>query len=374
MTNQQIAIVTGVSGQMGSYFAEFLLAKGFKVIGTIRRLSVKNHRNIEHITDPNFVLAPMDLGDSHSINSLISLYKPGYFVNCAANSFVGSSWDFPEQHFEYNTLGVLRQLEAIKRFSPRTRYVNFGSSEEFGDVQYSPQDDKHPARARSPYGASKIAARQIVKVYRESFGMYAIQCWCFNYESPRRGEEFVSRKVTKGVARIARAIKDGKPFDPIQLGTLDSKRDWSHALDYVDGIWRLLNQEVYNPAIAKLAQDEWVSTYAVGEADVLPILSKHIKEYVFASGQTQTVRDLATRAFAAAGFIGVWKGEGVNESFTSEGISLIEVNPAFYRPCEVDLLWGDATPASVELGWSPKVSFPDLVIEMVKSDLAAVGL
>ena len=229
--SEKTAIVTGLTGQMGSYMAETLLNKGLKVIGTLRRLSVNNHKNITHLKDhPNLTLAPMDLCDPHSINALIEKYKPDYFINCAANSFVGSSWDFPEQHIEYNLLGVQRQLEAIKRFSPHTRYINFGSSEEFGDVAYSPQDEKHPGRARSPYGASKIGARQMIKVYRESFKLYAIQCWCFNYESERRGEEFVTRKITLGVARIAKALKTGAPVVPIELGNVDAKRDWSHAL------------------------------------------------------------------------------------------------------------------------------------------------
>lgn len=178
-------VITGVTGQMGSYLADEYINRGYNVVGAVRRLSVPNNKNISHLLSHRlFKTDIMDLGDAHSINKFVDKYKPDYFFNCAANSFVGTSWDCPEQHFEFNTLGVLRQLEAIKTFSPNTRYLNFGSSEEFGNVQYSPQDEKHPPCSRSPYGASKVAARQIIKVYRESYNLFAVQCWCFNYESP----------------------------------------------------------------------------------------------------------------------------------------------------------------------------------------------
>ncbi len=389
MNKPPTAIVTGVTGQMGSYFADFLLAKGFTVIGTVRRLSVKNHQNVEHCkSNPAFTIAPMDLGDPHSINALIERHKPDYFINCAANSFVGSSWDYPEQHIDFNMLGVLRQLEAIKRFCPTTRYINFGSSEEFGDVAYSPQDEKHPARARSPYGASKIGARQIVKVYRESFNLFAIQCWCFNYESPRRGHEFVTRKITLGVARICHALKNrpigqapsilddpafmaqiadgaiphhaisGFGYDPIELGNLDAKRDWSHAKDFVEGIWLMLNQA-------------------------------EPREYVLASGETHTIREFVQLAFRegmrqigrdpAACF---WDGlhdkpetttycyRDLTGEFYPPAETLVRVNPAFYRPAEVSLLWGSAEKVRTELGWTPKHTFPELVREMVQADIA----
>lgn len=362
-------VITGVTGQMGSHFADYLLAKGFKVVGTARRLSVSNHENLEHLKGhPSFTLAPMDLSDAASINALVERYRPDYFINCSANSFVGSSWDFPEQHMDLNCLGVLRQLEAIKRFSPETRYVNFGSSEEMGDVLYSPQDEKHPPRARSPYSVSKIAARQMVKVYRESFGLYAIQCWCFNYEGERRGVEFVTRKITKGVARIAAAIRTGKPFDPIELGNVDSRRDWSHALDVMEGVWLMLNQDRKDP-----------------------------QEYVLASGETHSVREFIELAFKEAGIEGKWHDVGgwgspiewgtpeVNwfcipfapgQAVFSGEIPrpLVAINPRFYRPADVELLWGDSSKARKELGWAPKVSFPELVRRMVRHDLAAVSL
>lgn len=368
----KVAIVTGVTGQMGSYFAEYLLAKGYRVVGAVRRLSVPNRENLQHVKHEAFTVEPMDLGDAHSINSLIQRHKPDLFVNCAANSFVGSSWDYPEQHMEYNALGVLRQLEAIRKYSPLTRYVNFGSSEEFGDVQYVPQDEKHPARARSPYGASKIAARQIVKVYRESYNLYALQCWCFNYESERRGEEFVTRKITKAVARIKHAIENRLPFEPLELGNLDAKRDWSHAEDYCDGVYRMLQQDPTN-----------------------------LKEYVLSSNETHTVREFVELAFKEAGLThGSWynptldpKNEryelhycgyvvGAPEDstrvihrgdFTHEPAwakTVVKINPAFYRPAEVSLLHGESTLARTELGWKPQNTFQDLVRRMVQHDIA----
>jgi GDPmannose 4,6-dehydratase len=338
------AIVTGVTGQMGSFFAEFLLEKGITVIGASRRLSVPNEENINKIKDnKKIIFELMDLGDSHSINNLVEKYKPDYFINCAANSFVGTSWDCPEQHLEYNCLGVLRQLEAIRKYSPSTRYINFGSSEEFGDVVTVPQNETHPARARSPYGASKIAARQIVKVYRESYDLFAIQCWCFNYESERRGYEFVTRKITKNVASIKYSIENELPFEPLNLGNVDAKRDWSYCPDFVEGIWLMLNQQ-------------------------------EPQEYVLSSNETHSVREFVELAFAAARIYGYWHGEELQEQFREKGTDrvLMVINPKFYRPCEVELLLGDSSKARQELGWQPKTSFQQLVDKMVKADILAI--
>lgn len=354
--NKKTIIVTGATGQMGSYFSEFLLEKGFNVIGAVRRVSTPNVQNIQQINNPNFLIEAMDLGDSHSINYLIEKYRPDYFINCAANSFVGDSWKCPEQHFEYNTLGVLRQLEAIKRFCPQTRYLNFGSSEEFGDVAYVPQDEDHPPRPRSPYGASKVAARQIIKVYRESYNLYAVQPWCFNYESERRGEEFVTRKITMGVARIINSIEKNEKFEPIKLGNLDSKRDWSHCSDFVEGIWRVLNQDEFNP-----------------NYNGVP------KGYVLASGETHTIREFVEKAFKYAGLEGYWSGEGTSEAFYINDFmidsvylrnsKLVAIDPKFFRPAEVDILFGNPALVKKDLGWKPKNSFDNLVKRMVFSDI-----
>jgi GDPmannose 4,6-dehydratase len=377
------AIVTGVTGQMGSFFAEFLLSQGITVIGVTRRLSVPNEENIKKIKDnEKIIFELMDLGDSHSINNIVEKYKPDYFINCAANSFVGTSWDCPEQHFEYNCLGVLRQLEAIRKHSPSTRYINFGSSEEFGDVVTVPQDENHPPRARSPYGASKIAARQIIKVYRESYSLYALQCWCFNYESERRGEEFVTRKITKGVARIQHAIKNGISFEPIKLGNLEAKRDWSYCVDFVDGVWKMLNQDAnylkgdfedFNFRYQHDGQNER------SKQRETQWLSKNIKEYVLSSDETHSIREFVELAFKSAGIEGIWIGEKLEtlyalpnylSDFAQLGsIKLVEIDEKFYRPCEVELLFGDSTKAREQLGWTPKCSFGDLVKKMVDSDV-----
>lgn len=337
-------IVTGVTGQVGSYMVDYLLANtDYKIYGAIRRLSVPNHKNLKHIDSERFELIEMDLTDEHSIFTVVQKIKPDYFINFAANSFVGNSWHMPVNHFDTNALGVMRQLEAIRKICPSCRYYNAGSSEEFGDVAYSPQDLKHPARPRSPYGASKVAARQIVKVWRDSYDLYAVQGYLFNHESERRGEEFVTRKITKNVARIAKSICEGNvDFEPLELGNVDAKRDWSHAEDFVEAVWLMLNQD--SP-----------------------------KDYLLASGETHTVREFVELAFDNAGIQGYWSGEDVDEVYKLRGevpvdITLMKVNPDFYRPAEVELLLGDPSEAEEELGWRKKVDFQSLVCRMCEND------
>lgn len=342
-------IITGVTGQVGSYMADFLLQfTNLKVYGAIRRLSVPNHENIKHIKDPNFKLIEMDLGDEHSIRSCIEEIKPDYFINFAANSFVGNSWKMPVNHFQNNTMGVLHQLEAIRKHCPSCRYYNAGSSEEFGDVIYSPQDLNHPSRPRSPYGASKVAARQIVKVWRDSYNLFAIQGYLFNHESERRGEEFVTRKITKNVARICKSLSSGEVnFEPLELGNLDAKRDWSHAEDFVRAVWLMLNED-------------------------------QPKDYLLASGEAHTVREFIELAFANAGIKGYWTGKELDEKFKFIGevpvdITLVKINPDFYRPAEVELLLGDPIEAQVDLCWKKNVDFPTLVRRMVQNDLEKIN-
>ncbi len=336
-------LITGVTGQDGSFMADFLLGNTeHTIIAGVRRLSVKNHGNIQHLLDnPRFRLIDFDVSDQANVEQVISEENPDYFINFAANSFVGNSWTQPVSHMTTNCLAVLYQLEAIRKYSPDCRYYNAGSSEEFGDVLHSPQSELHPLRPRSPYGVSKASARHMVKVWRDSYQLFAIQGWLFNHEGTRRGEEFVTRKITKNVARIKNEYVLNN-FKPLELGNVDAKRDWSDAEDFVEGVWLMLNQE-------------------------------EPKEYVLSSNETHSIREFIEEAFNFAGFAVEkceWVGKGVDEKYIHEGKVLVQINPDFYRPAEVDLLWGDSSEARRDLGWKPKSSFLDLVKKMVDHDLA----
>jgi len=344
-------IITGVTGQDGSYMVDFLLKNtNYNIVGVRRRSSNPNLENVKHnLNDNRFKMIIGDLSDSNSIDEIIKEIKPDYFINFAAQSFVGSSWHIPLQTFDVTALGVLRCLEGIRKYAPNCKFYSAGSSEEMGDVVYSPQDLKHPIRPRSPYGAAKASARHITKVYRESYNLFAIHSILYNHESERRGEEFVTRKITKNVARILYAIKNNQKFEPLQLGNLDSKRDWSHAEDFVEGIWQMLHQS--SP-----------------------------KEYILSSGEAHSIREFAEKAFKMAGINDLyWKGEGKREELLlpdyliedghAQSKILININEKYYRPAEVDLLLGDSKEARAALGWKPKITFDKLVERMVISDI-----
>lgn len=343
-------IITGVTGQDGSFMADYLLANtDIDIIAGVRRLSVENHKNIQHIkNNPRFKLIDLDITDPQNVEDVIHKEQPDYFINFAANSFVGNSWTMPVNHMNTNCMAVLYQLEAIRKFAPHCRYYNAGSSEEFGDVVTAPQSEEHPLRPRSPYGAAKAAARHLVKVYRDSYGIYAVQGWLFNHEGTRRGEEFVTRKITKNVARIKKSIEKGLPFEPLKLGNLDARRDWSDAEDFMDGVWRMLNQ-------------------------------KEPKEYVLSSNETHTIKEFVELAFQAAGIEGIWFGEKLdtlyllpnylNDFIGVPQLKLVEIDERFYRPAEVELLLGDSTKARQELEWEPKTSFKNLIDKMVFYDI-----
>ena len=369
MNNKKTVFVTGVTGQDGSHMVDYLLKNtDYTIFGGARRLSIKNHENLRHLeNESRFKLINFDLSDAHSISKTIEQIKPDYFINLAAQTFVGSSWDFPAQTWECNTTGIIHILEAIRQHKPTCRFYNAGSSEEYGNVVYTPQDENHPARPRSPYGASKSAARQLVKVYRESYNMYAVQGLLFNHEGPRRGEEFVTRKITKGIARIKQALVNVKTFDAIELGNVYAKRDWSDAEDFVDGIWRMVNQDAYR-------REGHHTEHTV----------KNLKEYVLSSNETHTIKEFVELAFKYAGIDGCWHGHGTSEEFSitpaaadkynAASSVLIRINPKFYRPAEVDLLLGNSNLARQELQWSPKTSFNQLVEKMIKNDLIILGL
>jgi len=358
-------LVTGVTGQDGANMCEYLLRinagigfhdqapeEPYSVYGMIRRTANPNFANCELFkNNPNFEFIEGDLTDSVSVSGVVKKIKPDYFINFAANSFVGVSWNMPEHVFDTNAQGVLRCLEAVKEHAPDCKFYSAGSSEEFGDVDYVPQDFKHPIKPRSPYGASKAAARHLVKVYRESYGLFAVHGILFNHEGTKRGEEFVTRKITKGVSRIYHAIKNGEGFAPIELGNLSAMRDWSDSEDFVHGVWLMLNQE--KP-----------------------------KDYILSSGETHSISEFVEKAFTAAGLKGEWSfvekqidGQYIKipqlTKFVDSGSKkpYVIVNEKFYRPAEVNLLMGDSTPARKELGWKPKFSFTDLVTRMVKNDI-----
>ena len=347
-------IITGALGQDGSNMSDYLLRKGYKVYGMMRRSATPNLKNInEALKDSNFELVVGDITDQVSISNLVKKIKPSYLINFAANSFVGCSWDMPLQVFDTNTQGVLRCLEAIKNHKRNCKFYSAGSSEEFGDVDYSPQNMEHPLKPRSPYGASKCAARHLVKVYRESYDIFAVHGVLFNHEGIRRGEEFVTRKITKGVAKIYHELKDidrwrsrgvrGRPkIDTIELGNLDAMRDWSDSEDFVHGIWLMLNQ-------------------------------KKPKDYILASGETHSIREFVEEAFSCLTLGGSWSGKNENEIYSCQSngnkLNYVKVNPDFYRPAEVDVLMGDSSPIRKELKWKPKTDFRGLVQKMVKHDI-----
>ena len=333
-------IVTGVTGQDGSHMVDYLLKNtDHKLYGAVRRLSVKNHENILHLEgEPRFKLINMDLNDAHSMRDVILDIQPDYFINFAAQSFVAGSWEYPIQTWDTDANSVLHILESIRRFAPDCRFYNAGSSEEFGDVAYTPQDENHPLLPQSPYGAAKCGARHIVRVYRESYNLFAIQGWLFNHEGVRRGLDFVTRKITHTVAKIKLALEQGKAVPVLNLGNIEAQRDWSDAEDFMEGVWLMLNQE-------------------------------EPKNYVLSSGKMHTVRHFLNSALEAAGIEFIAKGEGEDEKyFTTDGVLIFEVDPKFYRPAEVHKLCGDPSLAEKELGWTRKTDFAALVTKMYEND------
>lgn len=339
-------IVTGVTGQDGSHMVDYLLKNtDYLIYGTARRLSVKNHENILHLEDePRFKLINMDLNDAHSVRDVVIDIQPDYFINFAAQSFVAGSWDYPIQTWITDADSVLHILESIRRFAPDCRFYNAGSSEEFGDVIKTPQDESHPLLPQSPYGAAKCAARHIVRVYRESYNLFAVQGWLFNHEGVRRGLDFVTRKITHGVACIKKSLNNNVAPKSLELGNIEAKRDWSDAEDFMEGVWLMLNQDSPN-------------------------------EYVLASGEMHSIRDFLTACLKEASIEWEATGNGEDEAFKEKitGHIIFKVNPKFYRPAEVHKLCGNPSLAEKELGWTRKTDFPGLVKKMYDSDFALVN-
>jgi GDPmannose 4,6-dehydratase len=364
-------IVTGATGQDGSYMIEYLLENTEDtIIAAVRRTSQAILSNLEVVlNNPRVKIVTADLNDCHSIENIIKDYRPDYFINFGAQTYVADSWKSPALHMQTNAISLINIIESVRRYAPNCRVYSAGSSEQFGDVSYSPQDEKHPFSPRSVYGVSKCAASQICKVYRESYGLYIVHGVLFNHEGPRRQEYFVTRKITKGVARIRAAIAKGEPFEPIRLGNLNSLRDWSYAKDFIEGVWMMLNQDVFNEQLKKELEEIDFSS----EEEKTQKLSEVIKDYVMASGETHSIREFVELSFLYAGLSGEWTGFGLDEKYllkeSHNNLALVEVSPEFFRPAEVDLLWGDSSLIKNELGWKPKTKFSELVKLMTKSDL-----
>ncbi|HSX10420.1 MAG TPA: GDP-mannose 4,6-dehydratase [Chlamydiales bacterium] len=333
------ALITGITGQDGSYLAELLIEKGYQVHGLVRRSSLPSLGRIAHLRG-RLLLHEGDMGDSSSLKRIVENVDPDEVYNLAAMSHVQSSFETPEYTADVDAIGVLRLLDAIKGHNSKIRFYQASTSELYGKVRETPQTEKTPFYPRSPYGVAKLYAYWIVINYREAYGLYACNGILFNHESPRRGETFVSRKITRAAAAIA---KGGD--EKLVLGNLDAQRDWGYAKDFVEGMWLMLQKE---------------------KAD----------DYVLATGQTTTVRDFVEMAFEELGIEIVWKGKGLQEVGVDRksGRTLVEVSPQFFRPAEVDLLIGDPAKAKRELGWAPRTSVRELVRIMVQADFKAAPM
>ena len=345
MPMRNVALITGITGQDGSYLAELLLDKGYEVHGVVRRQSSINTDRIDHLyynkelKDKTFFLHHGDMTDSSNLNRLIEQIRPTEIYNLAAQSHVGVSFEVPEYTAETTGIGTLRLLDAIKKNGVNCRFYQASTSELFGGLpDTAPQSEKTPFYPKSPYGAAKLYSYWITVNYREAYGLFACNGVLFNHESPRRGETFVTRKITQAVARIVKGDQD-----VLQLGNLNAKRDWGFSGDYVEGMWRILQQE--KPG-----------------------------DYVLASGETHSVREFAELAFKEVGININWRGQGVNEKGVdaASGKVVVEVNPKYFRPAEVELLWGDPAKAEKVLGWKRKTTFTELVSMMVDADMKAI--
>ncbi|ORY62759.1 GDP-mannose 4,6-dehydratase [Neocallimastix californiae] len=346
-TKQKVALISGITGQDGSYLTELLISKGYKVHGIIRRSSSFNTARIEHIynkeehsINPKKILHYGDLTDSTCLVKIINQVQPDEIYNLGAQSHVKVSFEMAEYTSNVDGLGTLRLLDAIRtcRLEKKVRFYQASTSELYGKVQEIPQNEKTPFYPRSPYGVAKLYAYWIVVNYREAYNMFSCNGILFNHESPRRGQTFVTRKITRAVANIYLGYQD-----VVIIGNLDAKRDWGHARDYVEGMWLMLQQDKPD-------------------------------DYVLSTNETHTVREFVEKAFKVINVDIVWEGEGFNEvgKDKATGEIRVKVDERYFRPTEVDLLLGDSTKARKALNWKPKVTFEDLVVEMVNADIEMV--
>lgn len=334
------AFITGITGQDGAYLSKLLLEKGYEVHGGVRRISQPETTRLELLgVDKDVTLHEFDLTEQNNIFRVIRDIEMDEFYNLAAQSFVGASWDLPVYTADVDGMAVVKILDTLRTLKPDTRFYQASTSEMFGLVQEVPQRETTRLYPRSPYGVAKVYGHYITMNYRESFGMHASSGILFNHESPLRGKEFVTRKITLALAKLAHG-----GTDPVELGNMDAKRDWGFAGDYVEGMWRMLQQD---------------------EAD----------DYVLATGATTTIRDFFNFAAETLGMSLVWEGEGEKETATDTktGKRVMQVNPRFYRPAEVELLIGDPSKAKTKLGWEPKVTVRALAEMMAKADYDALA-
>ncbi len=342
---KKVALITGITGQDGSYLAELLLEKGYEVHGIIRRHSMISTTRIDNLFEDSEIgnkslfLHYGDMTDSSNLNRLIEKIKPNEIYNLAAQSHVAVSFEVPEYTAETDGIGTLRILDAIRESGIKCKFYQASTSELFGGLpETAPQNEKTPFYPKSPYGVAKLYSYWITVNYRESYNLFACNGILFNHESPRRGETFVTRKITRAVASIVAGKQDR-----LSLGNLNAKRDWGYAGDYVEGMWRILQQD--NPG-----------------------------DYVLATNETHTVREFVELSFGEVGIDIVWSGDGVDEKGYDKktGKLLVDVNPKYFRPAEVELLWGNATKAEKELGWKRNVDFKSLVHMMVDADMKEI--
>ena len=331
------ALITGITGQDGSYLAELLLEKGYEVYGIWRRKATVDYGNIEHLKDKVHLIYA-DMTDAVSLIAAMQISQADEVYNLAAQSFVKTSWDTPVSTADIDAIGVANMLEAIKLVKPEARFYQASTSEMFGKVQAVPQKEDTPFYPRSPYGVAKLYGHWITKNYRESYDMFACSGILFNHESERRGLEFVTRKITNAAVQISLGLQDH-----LELGNLDAKRDWGHSKDYVRAMWLMLQADTPD-------------------------------DYVIASNETRSVREFAQTAFSHVGIELRWEGEGVDEKGidVKTGKVLVSVNPDFFRPAEVELLLGDPSKAQTKLGWHREIDFNELVKRMVENDIRIV--
>ena len=340
MSNKK-AFITGITGQDGSYLAELLLEKGYEVHGIVRRSSTINTGRINHIYD-RVKLHYGDMTDSLCLDRLMSEIKPDEIYHLAAQSHVKVSFELPEYTGQVDAMGTLRFIEAYRKHCPNARFYNACTSEMFGLVKEVPQTEVTPFHPRSPYGVAKLYSFWICKNYRESYGLYISNGILFNHEGERRGETFVTRKITLALGEIKRCLDKGQDFPKLRLGNLYSKRDWGYAKDFVYGMWLMLQQDIPD-------------------------------DYVLSTNETHTIKEFVELACKECGWNLTWKGEGENEKGLVDGLVIVELDKKYLRPSEVDLLIGDYTKANSVLGWKPKVKFEELVKIMMRHDIKNIN-